>query len=233
MAAGTLQAHSPPFSYAPAICWWPPPHRCYSRPQPSPPCTSRQPNSLEAVGRAVATLALEPPPALLGEHAVGDVRAHVRRALRRQQLLALDERAACGRGRKDAAREMQKLAGLLDALGQHIGPAFPTAQRGRRTVHKQIGQESIEHAPDCTRSSTMTTCRPRAVPSFSRTMRLSPSRTLVQMTCAAQEGCQPAGSVETTLTQATQNNLGADDLQTGQRFHGKSADAAPLSRTLR
>lgn len=163
-------------------------------------------HSLEAVRRAVATLALEPPPALLGEHTVGDICAHVRRALRRQQLLALDERAACGRGGKDAAREMQKLAGLLDALGQHIGPAFPTAQRGRRTVHKQMGQESIEHAPDCTRSSTMTTCRPRAVPSFSRTMRLSPSRTLVQMTCAAQEGCQPAWSAVSFRSGSQQRN---------------------------
>ena len=42
---------------------------------------------------------------------------------------------------------------------------------------------SISVPPDWTRSSTMTTCRPLATPSFSRTMRLSPSRTFVQITC--------------------------------------------------
>ena len=42
---------------------------------------------------------------------------------------------------------------------------------------------SMRVPPDCTRSSTMTTCRPWGEPSFNLTMRLSPSRTLVQMTC--------------------------------------------------
>ena len=42
---------------------------------------------------------------------------------------------------------------------------------------------SLRVPPDCTRSSTMTTCRPLGSPSFSLTMRLSPSLTLVQITC--------------------------------------------------
>ena len=40
--------------------------------------------------------------------------------------------------------------------------------------------------PDCTKSSTMTTCLPLGDPSFSRTIRLSPSLTFVQITCAMQ-----------------------------------------------
>jgi len=43
---------------------------------------------------------------------------------------------------------------------------------------------SMSVPPDCTRSSTMTTCRPSGLPSLICTMRLSPSRTLVQITCA-------------------------------------------------
>lgn len=66
-----------------------PPRRC-----------KMHPGSLEAVGCPVAALALESPPALFGEHAVGDVRAHMRRPLCRQQLLALDQRAACKGGGK-------------------------------------------------------------------------------------------------------------------------------------
>ena len=41
---------------------------------------------------------------------------------------------------------------------------------------------SIRVPPDCTRSSTMTTCFPSGSPSFSVTSRLSPCRTLVQTT---------------------------------------------------
>ena len=38
--------------------------------------------------------------------------------------------------------------------------------------------------PDCTKSSTMTTCLPLGDPSLSRTIRLSPSLTFVQITCS-------------------------------------------------
>lgn len=41
--------------------------------------------------------------------------------------------------------------------------------------------------PDCTRSSTMMTCRPLGLPSLICTRRLSPSRTLVQITCTSVE----------------------------------------------
>lgn len=52
----------------------------------------------------------------------------------------------------------------------------------------QVYKSKKQRAPDCTRSSTMTTCRPRGVPSFSLTIRLSPSRTLVQITCLLEGG---------------------------------------------
>ena len=39
---------------------------------------------------------------------------------------------------------------------------------------------SLRVPPDCTKSSTITTCRPSGFPSFIRTILLSPSRTLLQ-----------------------------------------------------
>lgn len=50
-------------------------------------------------------------------------------------------------------------------------------------VNDQTTWHSIRVPPDCTKSSTITTCLPAGLPSLSRTILLSPSRTFAQTTC--------------------------------------------------
>ena len=52
-----------------------------------------------------------------------------------------------------------------------------------RGLSRQLTWHSSKVPPVLTRSSTMMTWRPRTSPSFSLTIRLSPSLTLVQITC--------------------------------------------------
>ena len=150
------------------------------------------PKVAKAVHRAVRALGGEALPRLVGEDSVRDVRRHMRRALGGQQLLALDERAAWGRraGRRGA---MSGKGGACRAGGSGgTGSMYATRWGGGGC--SGCGPGLVDpRSPDCTRSSTITTCRPRATPSFRRTMRLSPSRTLVQMTCARVRECDADG----------------------------------------
>lgn len=81
-------------------------------------CRRRGGDPLEAVCGSVVLLPFKPPPGLVGEHAVGDVGADVRSALRGQQPLALNQRAACG-GRGEGHGGLRTGAGCCRACRAH------------------------------------------------------------------------------------------------------------------
>lgn len=132
------------------------------------------PEVLEPIRRGPIALWAEAFVCGIGEHAVCHIRADAGGTL---QHAHSKHQSVCW------YPFLQLLKQLADSgVMQREGAQHPACSQ--RAWAASSFWHSMRVPPDCTRSSTITTCLPRGSPSFNRTIRFAPSRTLVQMTCA-------------------------------------------------